>query len=67
MENSNRSNENAFVEFFKGLDENYQLYLINEMKRELPDENPNFLGEALNSLGDEVKVIPNSTFAKKRW
>lgn len=67
MENSNRSNENAFVEFFKGLDENYQFYLINEMKREFPDENPNFLGEALNSLGDEVKVIPNSTFSKERW
>lgn len=33
MENSNRSNENTFVEFFKGLDENYQFYLINEMKK----------------------------------
>lgn len=32
MENSNRSNENAFVDFFKGLDENYQRHLIDEMK-----------------------------------
>ena len=29
------SNENAFVEFFKGLDENYQRYCIEEIKRKV--------------------------------
>lgn len=38
MENSNRSSENDFVNFFKGLDESYQQYLIQEMKREPPNE-----------------------------
>lgn len=38
MENRNRSNENDFVEFFKGLDANYQKYLINEMQKKPPDE-----------------------------
>ena len=67
MENhENRSNENEFVNFFKGLDESYQRYLISEMQKKPPDENPNFLGEVLNSLGDEVKVIPNSAFVKER-
>lgn len=37
MENRNRSNENDFVEFFKGLDANYQKYLINEMQKKPPD------------------------------
>lgn len=38
MENRNRNNENDFVEFFKGLDVNYQKYLINEMQKKPPDE-----------------------------
>ena len=42
MENQRQpSNENAFVEFFKGLDENYQRYCIEEIKRKIkkpPDE-----------------------------
>ncbi len=32
-----RNSPDAFVEFFKGLDENYQKYLINEMKKKPPD------------------------------
>lgn len=33
MENTNRNNEDVFVEFFRGLDEKYQQYLIDEMKK----------------------------------
>lgn len=33
MENTNRSNENDFINFFRGLDENYQQFLIDEMKK----------------------------------
>lgn len=33
MENSNSSNENDFVDFFKGLDESYQRYLISEIQK----------------------------------
>lgn len=32
MENTNRSNENDFINFFRGLDEKYQQFLIDEMK-----------------------------------
>lgn len=36
MENHGKLiSENAFVEFFKGLDENYQRYCIDEIKRKL--------------------------------
>ncbi|WP_270789875.1 hypothetical protein [Enterococcus diestrammenae] len=42
MENQGKPiSENAFVEFFKGLDENYQRYCIEEIKRKIkkpPDE-----------------------------
>lgn len=38
MENTNRSNENDFINFFKGLDENYQQYLIDEMKQKKADK-----------------------------
>ena len=37
MENSNSSNENDFVDFFKGLDESYQRYLISEIQKKPPD------------------------------
>lgn len=44
MENQRQPiNENAFVEFFKGLDENYQRYCIEEIKRKIkkpPDSRP---------------------------
>lgn len=33
-----RNSQDAFMEFFKGLDENYQKYLINEMKKKPPDK-----------------------------
>lgn len=33
MENTNRSNEHDFIDFFRGLDENYQQFLIDEMKK----------------------------------
>lgn len=32
-----RNSQDAFMEFFKGLDENYQKYLINEMHKKPPD------------------------------
>lgn len=32
-----RNSQDAFMEFFKGLNENYQKYLINEMKKKPPD------------------------------
>lgn len=36
MENQGKPiSENAFVEFFKGLDENYQRYCIEEIKRKI--------------------------------
>lgn len=39
MENhENRNNENDFINFFKGLDENYQQYLIQEMQKKPPDK-----------------------------
>lgn len=34
----NRSSESDFIRFFEGLDENYQKYLINEMKKKPPDQ-----------------------------
>ena len=40
MENVHRSNksaENTFVEFFKGLGESYQRYIIAEMEKKPPD------------------------------
>lgn|GEM_PF-3058803 len=33
-----RNSQQDFMEFFKGLDENYQKYLINEMKKKPPDD-----------------------------
>lgn len=33
MENTNRNNEDVFAEFFRGLDEKYQQYLIDELKK----------------------------------
>lgn len=44
MENRNRNNENAFVEFFKGLDENYQRYCIDQLQSKIKkphDSRPN--------------------------
>lgn len=45
MDNQRKpSNENAFVEFFKGLDESYQRYCIEEIKQKIkkpPDSNLN--------------------------
>lgn len=38
MENRNRSNETDFINFFRGLDEKYQQFLINEMKKKPPDK-----------------------------
>lgn len=36
MENQGKPiSENTFVEFFKGLDENYQRYCIDEIKRKV--------------------------------
>lgn len=36
MENQGQpSNENAFVEFFKGLDENYQRFCIAELQKKI--------------------------------
>lgn len=36
MENHGKPiSENVFVEFFKGLDENYQRYCIQEIKRKI--------------------------------
>ncbi|WP_315307265.1 hypothetical protein [Enterococcus devriesei] len=37
MENNNRSNESDFVNFFKGLDESYQRYVIENMQKKPPD------------------------------
>lgn len=39
MENNNRSNESDFVNFFKGLDESYQRYVIDQMQKKPPDQN----------------------------
>lgn len=39
MENNNRSNESDFVNFFKGLDESYQRYVIENMQKKPPDQN----------------------------
>lgn len=52
MENSNRSNENAFVEFFKGLDESYQQYLINEMKKPPDKEKESTEAVSAGMVGD---------------
>ncbi|MEO1768275.1 hypothetical protein [Candidatus Enterococcus ferrettii] len=41
MENVHRNNtntENKFVEFFEGLDESYQRYLIEEIQKKPPDQ-----------------------------
>lgn len=41
MENVHRNNtntENKFVEFFRGLDESYQRYLIEEIQKKPPDQ-----------------------------
>lgn len=51
MENSNRNSENDFVNFFKGLDESYQQYLINEMKKKPPDHLPELKADMAESEG----------------
>lgn len=51
MENSNRNSENDFVNFFKGLDESYQQYLINEMKKKPPDHQPELKADMAESEG----------------
>lgn len=33
-----RNSQDTFMEFFKGLDKNYQKYLINEMQKKPPDK-----------------------------
>lgn len=38
MENQRKPiNENTFVEFFKGLDESYQRFVIDKMQKKPPD------------------------------
>lgn len=51
MENSNRSSESDFVNFFKGLSENYQRYVIENMQKKPPDQSQK-LNEA-DSAGQE--------------
>lgn len=54
MENVHRSNEgeNKFVEFFRGLDESYQRYLIEEMKKKPPDKKNVTAADTAESEGD---------------
>lgn len=40
MENhENRNSESDFINFFKGLDESYQRYVIDKMQKKPPDSN----------------------------
>lgn len=52
MENTNRNNENEFVNFFKGLDESYQRYLISEMQKKPPDCQSKTKVDTAESEGD---------------
>lgn len=52
MENTNRNNENDFINFFRGLDEKYQQFLINEMKKPPDEENQSTEAASAGLVGD---------------
>ncbi len=52
MENNNRSNESDFVNFFKGLDESYQRYVIENMQKKPPDRQTAEQSDMVESEGD---------------
>ncbi|WP_313631369.1 hypothetical protein [Enterococcus devriesei] len=52
MENSNRSSESDFVNFFKGLDENYQRYVIENMQKKPPNPQSAAQADMAESEGD---------------
>ncbi|MEO1772537.1 MULTISPECIES: hypothetical protein [Enterococcus] len=54
-----RNSQDAFMEFFKGLDENYQKYLINEMQKKPPDK---LYQKSIDFMSDDIAEFEQRKF-----
>lgn len=52
MESAKYSNETDFIKFFRGLDEKYQQFLIDEMKKPSDKQNDSTKADSARLAGD---------------